>query len=64
MDSTAVPRLNGYISGYGIPEALEKEPNSLGLSEIGKIKLPEIVDSRHSVLFNLGNKLKFKKGAN
>ena len=43
IDSTAVARLNGYVSGYGIPETLEKDlNNSLGLSEAGKMRLLEI----------------------
>ena len=44
IDSTAVARLNGYVGGYGTPETLEKELNSLGLSEAGKMRLLEIAD--------------------
>ena len=44
IDSTAVARLNGYVGGYGTPETLEKELNSLGLSEAGKMRLLEITD--------------------
>jgi peptide-methionine (S)-S-oxide reductase len=44
IDSSAVARLNGYVGGYGIPETLEKELNSLGLSETGKKRLLEIAD--------------------
>jgi len=36
IDSTAVARLNGYAGGYGTWETLEKELNSLGLSESTK----------------------------
>jgi peptide-methionine (S)-S-oxide reductase len=41
-DSKAVARLNGYVGGYGMPETLEKELDSLGLSEAGKMRLLEI----------------------
>jgi peptide-methionine (S)-S-oxide reductase len=41
-NSTAVARLNGYVGGYGTPETLEKELDSLGLSEAGKMRLLEI----------------------
>jgi len=44
IDSTAVARLNGYVGGYGTPETLEKELNSLGLSEAGRNRLLEIAD--------------------
>jgi peptide-methionine (S)-S-oxide reductase len=44
IDSTAVARLNGYVGGYGTPENLENELNSLGLSETGKMKLLAIAD--------------------
>jgi peptide-methionine (S)-S-oxide reductase len=44
INSTAVARLNGYVGGYGMPETLEKELDSLGLSEAGKMKLLEIAD--------------------
>jgi peptide-methionine (S)-S-oxide reductase len=44
IDSTAVARLNGYVGGYGTPGALERELNSLGLSEAGKTRLLEIAD--------------------
>jgi len=44
IDSTAVARLNGYVGGYGTPETLEKELNSLGLSEAGKKSLLAIAD--------------------
>jgi peptide-methionine (S)-S-oxide reductase len=49
IDSTAVARLNGYVGGYGTPETLEKELNSLGLSEAGKERLLAIVG--RAVLF-------------
>ena len=44
IDSTAVARLNGYVGGYGTPDTLEKELNSLGLSEAGKMRLLGIAD--------------------
>jgi len=44
ISSTAVARLNGYVSGYGTPETLEEELNSLGLSEAGQKRLLEITD--------------------
>ena len=44
IESTAVARLNGYVGGYGTPETLEKELNSLGLSEAGQMRLLEIAD--------------------
>jgi len=44
IDSTAVARLNGYVGGYGTPETLEKELNSLGLSEAGEKSLLAIAD--------------------
>ena len=45
IDSTAVARLNGYVVGFGTPETLENDLNSLGLSEAGKTRLLEVVDS-------------------
>ena len=42
--STAVARLNGYVGGYGIQEALEENLDSLGLSEAGRIRLLEIAE--------------------
>ena len=44
ISSTAVARINGYVGGYGIPETLEKELNSLSLSEAGQERLLEITD--------------------
>ena len=44
ISSTAVARVNGYVGGYGAPEILEKELDSLGLSEAEKIRLQEIID--------------------
>ena len=40
--STAVARVNGYAGGYGDPATLERELDSLGLSEAGRTKLLEI----------------------
>jgi peptide-methionine (S)-S-oxide reductase len=44
ISSTAAARVNGYAGGYGTPEVLEKELDSLGLSEAGKDRLREIAD--------------------
>jgi len=44
IDSTAVARVNGYVGSYGTSETLEKDLNSLGLSEAGKTRLLEIAD--------------------
>ncbi len=41
--STAAARVNGYVAGYGTPEALESELESLGLSEEESQKLMEMV---------------------
>lgn len=41
--STAAARVNGYLGGYGTLEELDKEVDSYGLSEAGKIRLREIV---------------------
>ena len=41
-DSTAAARLNGYIGGYGDAETLNKNLDSLGLSESGKTTLLQI----------------------
>lgn len=43
--STAVARVNGYLSGYGSSEQLEKELDSLGLSAEGRKRLSDIVSS-------------------
>lgn len=40
--STAVARVNGYVSGYGTSTALQEELSSLGLSPAGNKKLLEI----------------------
>jgi peptide-methionine (S)-S-oxide reductase len=39
VNSTAVARVNGYVGGYGSPESLKGEIDSLGLSPAGKQKL-------------------------
>jgi peptide-methionine (S)-S-oxide reductase len=39
IHSTAAARANGYVGGYGSPEALKREIDSLGLSPAGKKKL-------------------------
>jgi peptide-methionine (S)-S-oxide reductase len=46
VNSTAAARVNGYLAGYGTPEALEKELNSLGLSTDANKKLMDIVKNR------------------
>ena len=43
IHSTAAARVNGYAGGYGSPEALKEEINSLGLSPVGNKKLLERV---------------------
>lgn len=40
--STAVTRVNGYIGGYGELATLERDLNSLGLSQAGRQRLLEI----------------------
>jgi hypothetical protein len=42
-NSTAAARVNGYIGGYGSPEVLKTEIDSLGLSPAGNKKLLEKV---------------------
>jgi len=42
IDSTAAARINGYVDGYGTPEALQKELESYGLSPTGNKRLLEI----------------------
>ena len=44
ISSTAVARVNGYVGGYGTLETLNKEVDSLGLSEAGKAELLDIAD--------------------
>ena len=39
ISSTAVARVNGYVGGYGTLETLNKEVDSLGLSEAARIRL-------------------------
>ena len=45
-DSTAAARINGYISGYGDPDLLMEELNSLGLSETAEQLLIELFNER------------------
>lgn len=45
VDSTAAARINGYLKGMGTMEQLTLEIDLLGLSERGKKRLIEIVDS-------------------
>ena len=42
ISSTAVARVNGYAGSYGTRQTLEKELDSLGLSEAGRIRLMDI----------------------
>jgi peptide-methionine (S)-S-oxide reductase len=42
-NSTAAARVNGYVGGYGSPEVLKTEIDSLGLSPAGNKKLLERV---------------------
>jgi peptide-methionine (S)-S-oxide reductase len=42
-NSTAAARVNGYVGGYGSPELLKTEIDSLGLSPAGNKKLLERV---------------------
>jgi peptide-methionine (S)-S-oxide reductase len=39
INSTAAARVNGYVGGYGSPEALKEEIDSLGLSPASNKKL-------------------------
>jgi peptide-methionine (S)-S-oxide reductase len=43
IDSTAVARLNGYAGGYGSSAQLTREMDRLGLSDVGKQALIDIV---------------------
>ena len=45
VDSTAAARVNGYLKGVGTRSQLDLEIDLLGLSEKGKKRLIEIVDS-------------------
>ena len=44
-DSTAVARVNGYLGGYGTPEALADELDGLGLSPAAGERLRTIVSN-------------------
>ena len=49
VDSTAVARVNGYLSGYGNPRMLREESESLGLSPLAEgrlVKHVEIIGKR------------------
>jgi len=46
INSTAAARVNGYLAGYGTPQALEEEADTLGLSEAGAEKLRQIAGAR------------------
>ena len=43
VNSTAAARVNGYLSGYGNAEQLEKEIDSLGLSQKARLQLTQYV---------------------
>lgn len=45
VNSTAAARINGYAKGLGTIAQLDREIDELGLSEKGKKRLREIVDS-------------------
>jgi peptide-methionine (S)-S-oxide reductase len=45
VNSTASTRLNGYIAGYGNQDILQKQLDSLGLSEDGKKRLLKLTSS-------------------
>ncbi len=45
VDSTSAARVNGYLKGLGTMEQLMGEIDMLGLSDKGKKRLIEIVDS-------------------
>jgi peptide-methionine (S)-S-oxide reductase len=42
INSTAAARLNGYVGGYGTMEALNRDLDSFGLTEVGKEELLKI----------------------
>jgi peptide-methionine (S)-S-oxide reductase len=46
VNSTSAARVNGYLDGYGNPQALEKELRSLELSPDANKKLMDIVKNR------------------
>ena len=43
VDSTAAARLNGYVGGYGSPDQLAREIETLGLSPDGRRKIKMLV---------------------
>jgi hypothetical protein len=49
--STAAARVNGYLSGYGDPDNLQEDLNSLGLSETGRQRLVEFFKERNKNKF-------------
>jgi methionine-S-sulfoxide reductase len=46
VNSTAVARVNGYVSGYGTYAQLEREIEGLGLSEESRRRLADLVRQR------------------
>lgn len=52
MNSTAAARINGYLGGYGTPEAFSSEINNLGLSQRSKEVLVDILSESRPVFRN------------
>jgi len=52
VNSTAVARLNGYVGGYGSPDQLAREIDSLGLSPAGRQALTDLVNGQGKGWFN------------
>jgi peptide-methionine (S)-S-oxide reductase len=50
VDSTAAARVNGYVSGYGTRESLERELDTLGLSSEAGRTLVNLVSSSRGLL--------------
>lgn len=46
INSTSAARVNGYVGGYGTPEALREDLSSLGLSETAGKRLLQIVAAK------------------
>lgn len=47
VNSTAVARVNGFVSGYGSPETLRHELAHYGLSAVGQQVLSDLSDRYH-----------------
>ncbi len=52
VNSTAVARINGFLGGYGTPDALKKEIDSYGLSASGRKRLIEALSSSREAFRN------------